>query len=37
MAGFGMLVDVVNEGGAGVPLSMVCDEMGSLLTALGGR
>jgi hypothetical protein len=32
-----MLVEVVNEGGAGVPLSIVCDETGSLLTALGGR
>jgi hypothetical protein len=36
MAGFGMLVEVVNEGGAGNGPSIVFELTGSLSTALGG-
>jgi len=36
IAGFGTLVEVVNEGGAGKGPSMVLEFMASLSTALGG-
>jgi hypothetical protein len=36
MAGFGMLVEVVNDGGAIEGPSEVFDSIGSLSTALGG-
>jgi hypothetical protein len=36
IAGFGMLVEVVNDGGAGNGPSIVLDATGSLSTALGG-
>jgi hypothetical protein len=36
MAGFGILVDVVNEGGVGGGPSIVFDIAGSGSTALGG-
>jgi len=36
MAGFGTLVEVVNEGGAGNGPSMVLELIASLSTALGG-
>lgn len=36
IAGFGTLVEVVNEGGAGNGPSMVLELMDSLSTALGG-
>jgi hypothetical protein len=36
IAGFGMLVEVVNDGGAGNGPSMVLETIGSLSTALGG-
>jgi hypothetical protein len=36
IAGFGTLVEVVNEGGAGKGPSIVLGPIGSLSTALGG-
>jgi len=36
VAGFGTLVEVVKEGGAGIGPSMVWVFMGSISTALGG-
>jgi hypothetical protein len=36
VTGFGMLVEVVNEGGAGKGPSMVLVFTGSISTALGG-
>jgi len=36
IAGFGMLVDVVKDGGAGNGPSIVLGRIGSLSTALGG-
>jgi hypothetical protein len=37
IAGFGTLVEVVNEGGAGNGVSSVSELIASLSTALGGR